>query len=66
MEYSKVQVDEVVAETNDAFLFDLGDCEQWVPKSQIDNPSSIAVKERSIIVEISTWFCAKESIEEME
>lgn len=59
MKYTAVDVDEVLRETNAAFLFMIEDVERWVPKSTMENPACASVGETEIVVDIATWFVRK-------
>lgn len=53
--YQDLQVDEVLHETDDAFLFEIDGEEVWFPKSQMESTSGIAKGHKNIEVSVATW-----------
>lgn len=53
-----IDYDEIVAETEMAILFLIGDEEKWIPRSQIHNDPDGPDGE----VEVSEWFAIKEEL----
>ncbi len=58
----EIEVDAVVAETPNAFLFRIKDREEWVPKSQIVDHESIEHGDENIEVTISEWIAEKKDL----
>lgn len=57
-----IQVEEVRAETDLAFLFIIAGEEQWVPKSLVENADDIEKGFEDLEVEIAEWFAEKEGL----
>lgn len=62
-EYSSVVADEILQETDAAFLIEFEDVGRlWIPKSQIEDPDDIVVGDKNVVVEIATWLAEKEDL----
>lgn len=59
MRYTAIDVDEVKKETPAAFLFEIDGGEIWVPKSQMENPSCVAVGDTDVAVDVASWLARK-------
>jgi hypothetical protein len=57
-----IQVEEVKVETDLAFLFVIDGDEVWVPKSVIDEPDDIEVRDEEIEIEIHEWWASREGL----
>lgn len=57
-----IEVEEVKAETELAFLFVINGEESWVPKSQVEDADDIEKGFSGIEVEVAEWFAEKEGL----
>lgn len=55
-ELTELDVEEIVAETDLAFLCRIEGVDHWFPKSQIDEPDGYALGDRGITMVVSLWF----------
>lgn len=56
-ELVKIDFDEILAESDDAYRFQIGDDKHWIPKSQIST-----VFEKIKVVHITEWIAAKKGL----
>ena len=61
--YAYLDVDEIVTETDLAFLFRVGDEDIWVPKSQIADKDDYEVGDKEVEIGITKWWCEKNGFE---
>jgi hypothetical protein len=66
--YVHLECEEIVAETDKAFLCRLGEgedqFEQWVPKSQIaDGGDNLSKGDKSVTVSVTEWWAEKNGFE---
>jgi hypothetical protein len=57
--WHELDVDEVIHETARAYLFRLGDSEEWVPKSQLAPEESPSVGDTKCVVVVSDFLARK-------
>ena len=55
-------VDEIVRQTDKAFLCVIDEEQHWIPFSQIDLPDSFEVGEMDCEMYVSRWFAEKEGL----
>ncbi len=60
--YVHLDVDEILRETDGAFLLKIGDEELWVPKSQISDASDYGEGDEDCTVSVTKWFADKEGL----
>ena len=61
--YVHLDVDEVLRETDKAFLISLGGEEFWVPKSQIADAGGYEEGDVDCVMSVTKWFADKQGIE---
>ena len=61
-DYIDLAYDAIIARTEKAILFLIGDEERWVPKSLIEDPDEL--EEGGGDVSIQFWFVEKEGLED--
>lgn len=57
-----IDVDEIVRETEKAFLLRIDDEEVWIPKSQISNPEDYAEGDTNCTVSITDWIANQKGL----
>jgi hypothetical protein len=62
-EYTEVEADETLHESDAAFLFSIDGEDVWIPKSQIDCPDDIEVGSGSVIVSIKSWLAKEKGLD---
>jgi hypothetical protein len=65
--YVTIEIDEVIRETEKAFLFriPMGSevWEKWIPKSCIEDPDALVEGSGSAEVNVAEWFAREEDLE---
>lgn len=62
--YVHVEVDEVLKETEAAFLVLIDDDQHWLPKSQIADANDYAVGDTNLTMSISEWLARQKGLGE--
>jgi len=62
-EYLSLDYDEVIHETEKAYLLAFGDLQQWLPKSVVD-PEFMPLDEDGGEVAVEAWFIHKQELED--
>ena len=58
-----LDVDEIVSETDNAFLLLISYEEIWIPKSQISNPNDYSKGDKNCTISITNWIAKQKGIE---
>ena len=62
-EYVEVEVERILRETDLAFLCLIDDCEEWIPKSQIEEPELFGDGDEDVILMMTRWIADQKGIE---
>jgi hypothetical protein len=60
--YVPLVVDEVLRETEKAFLFLIDGAEVWIPRSQMEDPDGCTVGELECEVYVSRWIAGQKDL----
>lgn len=61
-EYTHIDVDEIKAETQKAFLIRVGKLTYWVPFSQIADYEDYNAGDEDVTMSIKTWLCEEKGL----
>ncbi len=62
MKTRPVFVEEILRETDAAFLFQIDGEEKWVPKSVLEGADTFDLGDEDVEVEVAVWFADKEEL----
>ena len=57
-----LDVEEILAETDNAFLCETEDAEIWIPKSQIKDAGDYEDGDENVTISVTEWFVKKEGL----
>lgn len=58
----EIEIDEVIRESDKAFLLRIDGEEHWIPKSQIQSPEDIRIGECEFEIKISEWIADQKGL----
>ena len=61
-QWTHLDVDEIVGESQKAFEVRIGKNRYWIPMSQISDYEDYSLWDKNCVMSVKTWFCEKENI----
>jgi hypothetical protein len=61
-DFVEIEADEVLHQSEAAFLFSIDGEDAWLPKSQIECPDDIDVGDENVIVGIKRWLAVEKGL----
>lgn len=58
-----ISVEEIIRETDSTFLFQIGDDQVWIPRSQVANPDDYEEGDKDLTVSITEWIAKQNGLE---
>lgn len=61
--YVHIEVDEIIRETDKAFLFLIGDDEIWIPKSQVSDADDYEMGDKNCSISVTEFIANEKGLE---